>query len=92
MYDLLAKLPNLFAIKDMGHGLIIGLLLMLVFSIKWQLAFLRTLPAVSMVCSLLALSLGLVYLIFPNYIDHAEPAVAVIGQIVAIGGQAYHCV
>ena len=89
MYDLLAKLPNLFAIKDMGHGLIIGLLLMLVFSIKWQLAFLRTLPAVSMVCSLLALSLGLVYLIFPNYIDHAEPAVAVIGQIVAIGGQAY---
>ena len=80
---------NLLAIKDMGHGLVIGLLVMVASPIKLQLRFLRTLPFLSTLCFALALSLGVGYLIYPNYFDHAEPTVAVIGQIVASGGQAY---
>ena len=80
---------NLLAIKDMGHGLIIGLVVMIVVPIYFQLKLLRLLPALSVLCFALALSTGLAYLIYPNYFDHAEPTVAVIGQIVASGGQAY---
>jgi len=80
---------NLLAIKDMGHGLIIGLVVMIVVPIHFQLRLLRTLPALSILCFALALSMGLGYLIYPNYFDHAEPTVTVIGQIVAAGGQAY---
>jgi len=80
---------NLLAIKDMGHGLIIGLVVMIVVPIFFQLKLLRLLPALSVLCFALALSTGLAYLIYPNYFDHAEPTVAVIGQIVASGGQAY---
>ncbi len=80
---------NLLAIKDMGHGLIIGLVVMIVVPIYFQLKLLRFLPALSVLCFALALSTGLAYLIYPNYFDHAEPTVAIIGQIVAAGGQAY---
>ena len=80
---------NLLAIKDMGHGLIIGAVVMMITPIYLQLKLLRTLPALSAVCFVLTLSTGFGYLIYPNYFDHAEPAVAVIGQIVAAGGQAY---
>ena len=80
---------NLLAIKDMGHGLVIGLLVMVASPIKLQLGFLRTLPFLSTLCFVLALSLGVGYLIYPNYFDHAEPTIAIIGQIVASGGQAY---
>ena len=80
---------NLLAIKDMGHGLVIGLLVMVASPIKLQLRFLRTLPFLSTLCFALALSLGVGYLIYPNYFDHAEPTIAIIGQIVASGGQAY---
>ena len=80
---------NLLAIKDIGHGLIIGLVVMIVVPIYFQLKLLRLLPALSVLCFALALSTGLAYLIYPNYFDHAEPTVAVIGQIVASGGQAY---
>jgi hypothetical protein len=80
---------NLLAIKDMGHGLIIGWIVMMVCPVFVQLRLLRTLPYVSAISFALALSLGAVYLLYPNYFDHAEPTVAVIGQIVAAGGQAY---
>ena len=80
---------NLLAIKDMGHGLIIGMAVLIAFPVYLQLRFLRALPYVSTVCFALAISIGLGYLIYPNYFDHAEPTVAVIGQIVAAGGQAY---
>ena len=83
------NLLNLLAIKDMGHGLVIGMVVNAVCPIYLQLKLLRTLPFLSLLCFVLALSLGLVYLIYPNYFDHAEPMVAVIGQIVASGGQAY---
>lgn len=80
---------NLLAIKDMGHGLIIGWTVMMVCPVFVQLRLLRTLPYLSAISFALALSLGAVYLIYPNYFDHAEPTVAVVGQIVAAGGQAY---
>jgi hypothetical protein len=80
---------NLLAIKDMGHGLIIGSTVMMVCPAVVQLRLLRSLPYLSAISFALALSLGAVYLIYPNYFDHAEPTVTVIGQIVAAGGQAY---
>ena len=83
------NLLNLLAIKDMGHGLFIGFVVMVITPIYFQLKLLRMLPALSALCFALALSTGLGYLIYPNYFDHAEPTVAVIGQIVAAGGQAY---
>lgn len=79
----------LLAIKDMGHGLLLGCLLLIALPKVWQVTVLNSLAILSPICFLLAISIALAYLIFPNYFDHAEPTVATIGQIIAAGGIAY---
>lgn len=79
----------LLSIKDMGHGLLLGCLLLIALPKVWQVTVLNSLTVLSPICLFLAISIALAYLIFPNYFDHAEPTVATIGQIVATGGIAY---
>jgi hypothetical protein len=79
----------LLSVKDMGHGLVLGLLFLVVLPKGWQFSALASLNILSKITFVLALSLAVGYLIFPNYFDHAEPTVATIGQIVQAGGLAY---
>ncbi len=79
----------LLSVKDMGHGLVLGLLFLVVLPKVWQFSALASLNILSKITFVLALSLAVAYLIFPNYFDHAEPTVATIGQIVQAGGLAY---
>ena len=79
----------LLSVKDMGHGLVLGLLFLVVLPKGWQFSALASLDILSKITLVLALSLAVGYLIFPNYFDHAEPTVATIGQIVQAGGLAY---
>ena len=79
----------LLSVKDMGHGLLLGLLFLIVLPKGWQFSALSSLNILSKIIFVLALSLAVAYLIFPNYFDHAEPTVATLGQIVQAGGLAY---
>jgi hypothetical protein len=61
----------LLSVKDMGHGLVLGLLFLVVLPKGWQFSALASLDILSKITLVLALSLAVGYLIFPNYFDHA---------------------